>query len=83
MNQVQKVEWTVAFVAAHQEAFTIRNIQGGLRGTGIHPYLPTKVLNRVSRSETPMPKTPSPPPATTTPFTDTVLTSSPLDISTV
>ena len=83
MNQVQKVEWTVAFVAAHQEAFTIRNIQGGFRGTGIHPYLPTKVLNRVSRSETPVPKTPSPPPATMTPFTEVVLTSSPLDINAV
>ena len=61
INRVQKVEWTAAFVAAHQEAFTIRNIKAGFRGTGIHPYLPTKVLNRVSRFETPEPKTPSQP----------------------
>ena len=77
------MEWTAAFVAAHQEAFTIQNIKGGFRGTGIHPFLPTKVLNRVSRSETPVPKTPSPPRPITTPFTDAVLTSSPLNISAV
>ena len=73
----------MAFVAAHQEAFNIQNIKGGFRGTGIHPFLPTKVLNRVSRSETPVPKTPSPPYPITTPFTDAILTSSPLDISAV
>ena len=83
ISRVQKVEWTAAFVAAHQEAFTIQNIKGGFHGTGIHPFLPTKVLNRVSRSETPVPKTPSPPRPITTPFTDAVLTSSPLDISAV
>ena len=83
ISRVQTVEWTAAFVAAHQEVFTIQNIKGGFRGTGIHPFLPTKVLNRVSRSETPGPKTPSPPRPITTPFTDAVLTSSPLDISAV
>ena len=80
-NRVQKVEWTAAFVEAHKEAFTVQNIKGGFRGTGIHPFLPSKVI--VSRSETPEPKTTSPPPTITMPFTEAVLTSSPLDFNAV
>ena len=77
------MEWTAAFVEAHKQAFTVQNIKGGFRGTGIHPFLPSKVLNHVSRSETPEPKTPPPAPTITMPFTEAVLTSSPLDINAV
>lgn len=59
-NRVQKVEWMAAFVEVHKEAFTVRNIKGGFRGTGIHPFLPSKVLNRISRAETSECKTPAP-----------------------
>ena len=77
------MEWTAAFVETHKEAFPVQNIKGGFRGTGIHPFLPTKILNRVSRSETPEPKTPPPAPTIMMPFTEAVLTSSPLDINAV
>jgi hypothetical protein len=54
--RVQKVEWLTAFVATHDKVST-KNILGGFRGTGIHPFLPTKVLRRVASS--PEPEQPS------------------------
>jgi len=50
ITRIQKVEWLTAFVAAHDKALSIKNILGGFRGTGIHPFLPTKVLRRVTSS---------------------------------
>jgi len=81
--RVQKVEWLAAFIAAHNKAFSIQNIQGGFRGTGIYPFLPTKVLNRVSTSPTCTQTRTSTPPIPTTPFNETVLTSSPIDVNAV
>jgi len=72
-----------AFVIAHEKALRTENILSGFRGTGIHPFLPTKVLNRVaspSLSEQTRPSTPSIP---TNPFNDAVLTSSPADFNDV
>ncbi len=48
VSRIQKVEWTGAFVKAYEEAFRAKNIIGGFHGTGIHPYVPSKVLRQVS-----------------------------------
>ena len=80
--RVQKMEWTMTFVETHKKTFTAQNIKGGFRGTGIHPFLPSKVLNHVSRSETPESKTSSIFTIIMS-FTEIVLTSSPLDINAV
>ena len=45
--RIQKVEWLTAFVAAHNQAVCYRNILSGFRGTGIYPFSPNKVLNRI------------------------------------
>jgi hypothetical protein len=77
------MEWLTAYVEAHRNAFTTQNIKGGFRGTGIHPFLPIKVLDRLepiplslnlSRSSTPL---------STTPFNDAVLTDSPRDMNAI
>ena len=81
--RIQKVEWLAAFVIAHEKALRTENILSGFRGTGIHPFLPTIVLNRVASpnpSEQTRPSTPSIP---TNPFNDAVLTSSPADFNDV
>ena len=82
--RIQKVEWLTAFVAAHNRAVCNQNILGGFCGTGIHPFSPEKVLNRID--VTPDSKTtirPTTPPNGTTPFNESVLTSSPVDINAV
>src|SRR5436190_24051764 len=50
ISYIQKVEWTAAFIEAHQQAFRAQNILSGFHGTGIHPYQPSKVLHQVSNS---------------------------------
>ena len=42
--RIQMVEWLTAFAATHNRALSTKNILSGFRGTGIHPFLPTKVL---------------------------------------
>jgi DDE superfamily endonuclease len=82
--RIQKVEWLTAYVAAHRNAFTIQNIRGGFRGTGIYPFLPTKVLNRLESYPPSQDQTrPSTPPISITPFNDAVLTSSPTDMNAI
>ena len=82
--RIQKVEWLSAFVGAHDKALSVRNIHGGFRGTGIHPFDPTKVLCRVTSSTSPQPQTrPSTPSNQLTPFNDAVLTDSPADFNAV
>ena len=82
--RVQKVEWLAAFITAHSTAFKERNIKGGFLGTGIHPFKPAKVINRVvsksTSSTSPRPSTPS---ITATPFIPSVLTSSPINVDEV
>src|SRR5437667_603589 len=47
LHRILKAEWLSAYVAAHDNAFTIQNIQAGFRGTSIRPYNPTKVIAHV------------------------------------
>lgn len=80
---IQKWEWLEAFIKAHRQVFRPQNILGGFRGTGIVPYEPQKVIDRVSSQTTPeLQPCPITPPATT-PFTNAVLTSSPIDMDAV
>lgn len=80
VSRIQKVEWLTGFVAAHDKAFSVKNILGGFRGTGIYPFLPTKVLRRLASSPPPQQQTwPSTPPNLLTVFNDAVLTDSPAD----
>jgi hypothetical protein len=83
--RIQKVEWLTAFVAAHDRALSTKNILGGFRGTGIHPFLPRKVLRRVaSISPEPEPEFPSStPPNPLIPFNEAVLTDSPADFNAI
>ena len=82
--RIQKLEWLTAFVAAHNKALCSKNILGGFRGTGIHPFLPTKVLHRVLSSPSPQPPSrPSTPQDTITAFNEVVFTDSPADFNAV
>lgn len=82
--RVQKVEWLTAFVAAHDKAVSAKNILGGFRGTGIHPFLPTKVLRHIASSPPPEAQSrPSTPPNHLTPFNEAVFTDSPTDFNAV
>ena len=80
---IQKVEWTAAFIEAHQQAFRAQNILGGFRGTGIHPYRPSKVLRQVSNSTPRRHSTRINPLTPSNPFNSTVMTSSPTDMDAV
>ena len=82
--RIQKLEWLTAFVAAHNKALCSKNILGGFRGTGIHPFLPTKVLRRVLSSPSPQPPSRlSTPQDTITAFNEAVFTDSPADFNAV
>jgi len=82
--RVQKVEWLTAFVAAHEKAVSAKNILGGFRGTGIHPFLSTKVLRRVASSPPPEQQSRASTPSNLlTPFNETVFTNSPTDFNAV
>ena len=87
ISRIQKAEWLKGYYDAHRQVFSSKNIKGGFSGTGIFPYNPGKVLNRIV-SVNPLPEhqvtppsTPVPPMTTITPFSATVLTSSPSDFS--
>jgi len=82
--RVQKVEWLTAFVAAYDKAVSAKNILSRFHGTGIHPFLLTKVLRRVT--STPPPESqnqPSTPTNVLAPFNEAVLTDSPADFNAV
>ena len=82
--RIQKVEWLAAFVAAHNKALSAQNIVSGFHGTGIHPFDPAKVLNRITmKPSRPTQPRLSTPPIPQTPFNDMVLTSSPIDFNAV
>jgi len=80
VSRIQKMEWLIAFVNAHTKAMCPRNIQSGFRGTGIYPYNPSKVYNRVAdTSSNSNQKTLSTtPPISPTLFSDNILNSSPI-----
>jgi hypothetical protein len=83
VSRIQKVEWLTAFVAAHDKAVSAKNILSGFRGTGIHPFLPTKVLRRVGASPSPEPQSRPCTPNPLAPFNETVFTDSPVDFNAV
>ena len=94
MSKMPKDEWIEAYYKAHYRAFSIKSIKAGFSSTGIYPFNPDKVLNRI-RSMPDLPVTPSPrsplqvptiPTSTaitdtTGPFPPHILTSSPFDFS--
>lgn len=62
----------------------MRNIRAGFHGTGISPFYPSKVLDRIVITiENSIEIRPATPVKSTTPFSDAVLTSSPIDIDVV
>ena len=80
LHRILKAEWLSAFVEAHDGAFSVQNIEAGFHGTGIFPYNLRKVLDRVMPTiQDCIEIRPSTPTETTTPFTQSVLTSSPLN----
>jgi len=84
ISRVMKVEWLTAYVVAHNKVFSARNILSAFRGAGIHPFLPTKVLDRLANSLPPQTQTPPPTPLNpTVPFNDATLTMSPFNFNAV
>lgn len=83
-GRLRKVEWLTACVEEHRNAFTPQNIGGGFHGTGIYPFIPTKVLDRLQSSQSwqdqSRPFTRS---ISTPPFNDAVVTDSPIDMNAV
>src|SRR5271170_7025877 len=84
ITRVQKVEWLTAFVTAHDKAISDKNILAGFCGTGIHPFLSTKVTRHITSTPPPeLPSQPSTPSKLLAPFNDTVFTDSPTDFDAV
>ena len=55
-NYIDKFDFLKAYPAAHKEVFTIENIQSGFRATGIVPFNPNAVLDKLNiRLSTPTP----------------------------
>ena len=80
LHRILKAEWLSAYVEAHDNAFSTRNIQAGFRGTGIIRFDPSKVFDRIQlpiqeciqiRGSTSL--------ELATPFKNSVLISSPLN----
>jgi len=83
LHRIMKAEWLSAYVEAHDDAFSIQNIRGGFCGTGIMPFNPPKVIDRIKPPTPIIQESPiiraSTPIELTTPFKESVLTSSPLN----
>jgi hypothetical protein len=47
-NYIDKLDFLKAYPAAHQEVFTMENIQSGFRATGLIPSNPTAVLDKLN-----------------------------------
>lgn len=58
-NYINKLDFLKAYPAAHQEVFTIENIQSGFRVTGLIPFNPSAVLDKLNLNLV----TPTPPPS--------------------
>jgi hypothetical protein len=48
LHRILKAEWLSIYVEAHKKAFSVQNILAGFRGTGIRPFKPSKVINRIA-----------------------------------
>jgi len=80
LHRILKAEWLSAFVEAHDGAFSNQNIRSGFRGTGIWPFNPSKVINRIEpRVQDSIVARGSTPTELTTPYRESVLTSSPIN----
>jgi hypothetical protein len=56
INHVTKIEFLLAYYAAHQASFTPENIQAGFRGAGLVPFNPESVIEKLDvRLRTPTP----------------------------
>jgi hypothetical protein len=79
LHRILKAEWFSAYIGVHDKAFSIRNIRAGFRGTGILPFNPSKVIDRIKPNvEEIVPFRDSTSLEFTTSFKDLVLISSPL-----
>ena len=59
INHITKVEFFIAFKAAHISTMTVENIQAGFRGAGLVPYDPQAVLSKLDiKLRTPTPTGP-------------------------
>lgn len=58
-NHIDKLDFLKAYPAAHQEVFTIENIQSGFRATGLISFNPRAVLDKLNLNL----GTPTPPPS--------------------
>ena len=47
INHINKEEFIPAFVIAHQQAMTTRNITSGFKATGLIPFHPERVLDKL------------------------------------
>ena len=84
ISRVMKVEWLITFVAAHDKAFSAKNIVSAFRCASIHLFKSTKVLNHLAESPPQQTQTRSPtPPNPTVPFSDMALTMSPFNLNAV
>jgi len=80
IHRLIKAEWLAAYVEAHRNAFSTRNIRSGFCGTGILLFNPLKVIDRVKASvQNSIIVRGSTPTEFATPFKDFILTSSPLN----
>ena len=78
IHRIAKAEWLAAYIEAHRKAFCPRNIRSGFFAVGIYPFNPSKVIDRITRSDSIQVRA-STPINSTTPFSESVLTSSPLN----
>ncbi|ELQ41143.1 hypothetical protein OOU_Y34scaffold00300g4 [Pyricularia oryzae Y34] len=60
INNISKVEFFLAFVAAYEVSMTKDNMAGGFRGAGLVPYNPEAVISKLDiKIRTPSPKEPT------------------------
>ena len=57
ITHITKDDFLAAYITAHNTAMTMKNVQAGFRATGLAPYDPETVIERLD----PKPITPSPP----------------------
>ena len=58
-NHIDKLDFLKAYIEAYKDVFTKENIQSGFRATGIVPFNPNAVLEKLTLR----PSTPTPPPS--------------------
>jgi hypothetical protein len=48
-NHIDKLGFVEAYPASHQEVFTMQNIKSGFKATGIVPFSPNAVLDKLNK----------------------------------